>query len=127
MDNGNNYILVIDDSTTNQVLMEALLQEEGFITESASSASEAYAIIQKRKPKLILLDLLMPQISGIECLKQIKSSKETADIPVVIITAVLSPEYKEACYKLGAIDYYTKPIDIPVFVRRIEEIIGLSK
>ena len=123
MDKSSGYILIIDDSTTNQVLMEALLQEEGFSTYSASSATEAYGIIQKRIPALILLDLLMPQVSGIECLKQLKSSPDTAKVPVVVVSAVLSPEYKEACSKLGADDYYTKPIDIDGFIKRIEEIL----
>lgn len=117
------YILVIDDSTTNQVLMEALLQEEGFSTQSASNAAEAYTLIQRRKPRLILLDLLMPQVSGIECLKQFKSSAETKDIPIIVVTAVNSTEYKDACMKLGALDYYTKPIDIPLFLKHIGNIL----
>ncbi|MCB8963939.1 MAG: response regulator [Bacteroidales bacterium] len=125
MNKAEDYILVIDDSTTNQVLMEALLQEEGFLTQSASSAMEAYTLIQKKKPALILLDLLMPQVSGIECLKQLKSSDDTADIPVVVVTAVLSPEYREACGKFGIVDYFTKPIDIPSFILRLEGILGL--
>ncbi|MGE0078073.1 MAG: PleD family two-component system response regulator [Bacteroidales bacterium] len=126
MDKADDYILIIDDSTTNQVLMEALLQEEGFLTQSVSNAPDAYSVIHRKRPKLILLDLLMPQVSGVECLKQLKSSKETADIPVIIVSAVLSPEYKEACAQFGANDYYTKPIDIPVFIRRIEEILGFK-
>lgn len=124
MDKEENYILIIDDSTTNQVLMEALLQEEGFVTQSASNANEAYSLIQKSKPKLILLDLLMPQVSGIDCLKQLKASSSTADIPVVVVSAVNSVEYKEACHKLGAIEYYTKPINIPDFVGRIGEMLS---
>ncbi len=117
------YILIIDDSTTNQVLMEALLQEEGFSVQSASNAAEAYSIIQRRKPKLILLDLLMPQVSGIECLKQFKSNESTEDIPVIVVSAVNSAEYKEACSKLGALDYYTKPIEISKFIQRVGQML----
>ncbi|KAB2872223.1 MAG: response regulator [Bacteroidales bacterium] len=117
------YILIIDDSTTNQVLMEALLQEEGFNVQSASNAAEAYSIIQRRKPKLILLDLLMPQVSGIECLKQFKSNESTVDIPVIVVSAVNSAEYKEACSKLGALDYYTKPIEISKFIQRVGQML----
>ena len=124
MDKEENYILIIDDSTTNQVLMEALLQEEGFLTQSASNANEAYSLIQKSKPKLILLDLLMPQVSGIECLKQLKTDASTANIPVVVVSAVNTPEYKEACSKLGAVEYYTKPIDIPKFIDRMGEMLS---
>lgn len=118
------YILIIDDSTTNQVLMEALLQEEGFRVQSASNAAEAYSIIQRRRPKLILLDLLMPQVSGIECLKQFKSDESTADIPVIVVSAVNSVEYKEACSKLGALDYYTKPIEISKFIQRVGQMLS---
>jgi len=117
------YILIIDDSTTNQVLMEALLQEEGFNVQSASNAAEAYSIIQRRRPKLILLDLLMPQVSGIECLKQFKSNESTVDIPVIVVSAVNSAEYKEACSKLGALDYYTKPIEISKFIQRVGQML----
>lgn len=118
------YILIIDDSTTNQVLMEALLQEEGFRVQSASNAAEAYSIIQRRRPNLILLDLLMPQVSGIECLKQFKSNEITEDIPVIVVSAVNSSEYKEACSKLGALDYYTKPIDISKFIQRVGQLLS---
>lgn len=118
------YILIIDDSTTNQVLMEALLQEEGFAVQSASNAAEAYSMILRRRPRLILLDLLMPQVSGIECLKQFKSNKSTSDIPVIVVSAVNSAEYKEACSKLGAEDYYTKPIEIPKFIQRVASMLS---
>ncbi|MGD9977383.1 MAG: PleD family two-component system response regulator [Bacteroidales bacterium] len=120
MDIANRYILIIDDSTTNQVLLEALLQEEGFATQSASSVDEAYSIIQKSKPSLILLDLLMPHVSGTECLKHLKSNAGTVNIPVVVVSAVISPEYRNNIMQLGANDYFTKPIDIPVFIRKVK-------
>jgi len=61
-------ILIVDDSTTNQVLLEAILQEEGYETVTAFGAKEAFKLIEKHRPKLILLDLLMPEVSGFDFL-----------------------------------------------------------
>lgn len=124
MGKADSYILVIDDSITNQVLMAALLEEEGFAVRSVSSMAEAHTLIERRKPCLILLDLLMPQVGGMEGLTQFKRGSETGDIPVIVVTAVPSDEHREACMTLGALDYYTKPIDIPQFVRRIGSILS---
>jgi CheY-like chemotaxis protein len=116
-------ILIVDDSTTNQVLLEAILQEEGYETVTAFGAKEALRVIEKQKPKLILLDLLMPEISGFEFLKSIKSKTSTSDIPVIVVSAVGSRDNIELCLNEGAADFFTKPIDIPNFVEKIKKII----
>lgn len=116
-------ILIVDDSTTNQVLLEAILQEEGFDTVTAFSAKEAQKIIEKQKPKLILLDLLMPEVSGFEFLKQIKSNTSTSAIPVIVVSAVGSRENIETCMNEGAADFFSKPIDISYFVDKIKKIV----
>lgn len=119
------FILIIDDSTTNQVLMEALLQEEGFATQAASNAQEAYKIIEKSVPRLIILDLLMPQVSGVEILKQLRESEQTVKTPIVVVSAVKSTDYIDESIELGANSYFTKPIDIPSFIKQVKEYLNV--
>jgi len=121
--NSNSSILIIDDSTTNQVLLEAILQEEGFSTETALNAKEAFAIIERKKPRLILLDLLMPQVNGFDILEKIKSNDITSSIPVIVVSAVGTKENIETCKNLGAVDFFSKPIDIPIFLSKLKNYI----
>lgn len=116
-------ILVVDDSSTNIVLLEAILNGQGYHIETAQSVKDAYQIIKKETVNLILLDLLMPRVSGYDFLKEIKSSKATRDIPVIIVSAVADPENRRKSLELGAVDFINKPIDIQNFIERIEAII----
>ena len=116
-------ILVVDDSSTNIVLLEAILNGQGYTIETAQSVKEAYQIIKKESVDLILLDLLMPRVSGYDFLKEIKNSESTRDIPVIIVSAVADPENRRKSLELGAIDFINKPIDIQNFIERIEAII----
>ena len=116
-------ILVVDDSSTNIVLLEAILNGQGYEIETAQSVKEAYQIIKKENVDLILLDLLMPRVSGFDFLKEIKSSDATKDIPVIIVSAVADVENKKKSLELGALDFINKPIDIQDFIERIEAIL----
>ena len=117
-------ILVIDDSNTNVVLVEAILNSKGFHTTSAMSVKEALPIIDQKPPKLILLDLLMPQVSGYKFLEDLKKDNRTKNIPVIIVSAVTGKESKKKTRNLGAIDYIEKPIDINVLIKKVEEILN---
>ncbi|MDD2550447.1 MAG: response regulator [Bacteroidales bacterium] len=119
-------ILIVDDSTTNQVLLEAILQEEGYDTITAFGANEAFKIIEKEKPKLILLDLLMPEVSGFDFLKEVKANPKTSDIAVVVVSAVGSAENVTLCKQLGAAEFFDKPINIPVFINTIKRMVSIS-
>jgi CheY-like chemotaxis protein len=121
--NQTSRILVVDDSATNIVLLEAILNGQGYLIETAQSVKEAYQIIKKETVNLILLDLLMPRISGYDFLKEIKSNEGTKDIPVIIVSAVADPENKKRSIELGALDFINKPIDIQDFIERIDIIL----
>lgn len=116
-------ILVVDDSSTNIVLLEAILNGQGYQIETAQSVKEAYQIIKKEEVSLILLDLLMPRVSGFDFLKEIKNNDTTKDIPVIIVSAVADPENKKKSMELGALDFINKPIDIQDFIERIDAIL----
>ncbi|MCX7987214.1 MAG: response regulator [Bacteroidales bacterium] len=112
MSNTNDTILVIDDSTTNVVLLEAVLMNKGYTIDKALNAKEAFEIIHKRIPRLILLDLLMPRINGFEFLQQLKSNDQYKDIPVVVVSALTDEETIQRTYQLGAQFFIKKPVDI---------------
>src|SRR4030042_4637439 len=100
----NKNILVVDDSTTNIVLLEAILDEKGYKIYTALNVKEAYSIIAKHHPDLILLDLLMPKISGFDFLKEIKKNKNTKDTPVIIVSALAEIENIDRILSRGALD-----------------------
>ena len=116
-------ILVVDDSSTNIVLLEAILNGQGYLIETAQSVKEAFQIIKKEKIDLILLDLLMPRVSGFDFLKEIKSIEATKDIPIIIVSAVADPENRKKTLEMGALDFINKPIDIQNFIERVEAIL----
>jgi CheY-like chemotaxis protein len=120
----NPVILVIDDSNTNVVLLEAVLNGMGYNIESAMSVKEANQIIAKQLPDLILLDLLMPKVNGYDFLEQIKSDDLTKDIPVLIISAVTEPDNIRKTLKMGAVDFIKKPVDIQQLIEKVKTILA---
>ncbi|MBN2486596.1 MAG: response regulator [Bacteroidales bacterium] len=116
-------ILVVDDSTTNVVLLEAILDEKGYKIETALNAKEAYSLIEKNTPDLILLDLLMPKISGFDFLKEIRKSDKTKNTPVIVVSALTDEENIEKIMSMGAIDFVKKPIDLQYLVDKVESVL----
>jgi CheY-like chemotaxis protein len=105
-------VLIVDDSNTNNILLQSILESEGINTSVASSGKEALNYLKIKKPSLILLDIMMPKIDGFTVLKEIKSNAETSNIPVVFITAKNDDNLKQKAIEEGAADLIKKPIDI---------------
>lgn len=116
-------VLVVDDSTTNVVLLEAILDEKGYKIETALNAKEAYSIIERSTPDLILLDLLMPKISGFDFLEEIRKNKKTMNTPVIVVSALTDEENIERIMNMGAIDFVKKPIDLQYLVDKVEAVL----
>ena len=116
-------ILVVNDSTTNVVLLEAILDEKGYQIDTALNAKEASAIIEKDPPDLILLDLLMPKISGFEFLEELRKDEKTKNTPVIVVSALTDEENVEKIMQMGAVDYVKKPIDLQYLVSRVEAVL----
>lgn len=114
-------ILVVDDSTTNVVLIEAVLGEMGYSITTTLNAKEAFKAIEKKIPDLILLDLLMPRISGYDFLKEIRNSNKTKNIPVIVISAVTDQLNIKKIMDLGADGFIKKPLDIEVLIDKVEK------
>lgn len=114
-------ILVVDDSTTNVVLIEAVLGEMGYSITTTLNAKEAFKAMEKKTPDLILLDLLMPRISGYDFLKEIRNNDKTKKIPVIVISAVTDQLNIKKIMDLGADGFIKKPLDIEILIEKVEK------
>ena len=103
-------ILVVDDEVANREFQEAILIDAGYEVVVASDGASALAEIQAHPPDLILLDLLMPGMHGLEVCQRLKQEMATARIPVIVVTAVGQITAKEAALTSGADDFVTKPV-----------------
>lgn len=118
----NKNILVIDDSTTNIVLLQAVLKNKGYVIETALSVKEAYNIMSRKTPDLILLDLLMPHINGFEFLQEIKANEKTSKIPIIIVSALTDQANIKKAMTLGAFEFIKKPVDIQKLIKLVESV-----
>ena len=103
-------VLAVDDVPLNLLLVEKMLSKFNFRIRKAANGAIALEEIAKEKPDLILLDLMMPGIDGFEVLRQVRENPETANIRVVILSALNSNEDIVRGYQMGANDFITKPI-----------------
>ena len=101
--------LLVDDDPKSLKLLAVKLTQEGYRTIAAESGKEALEAIELEKPGLVLLDIMMPEMDGIETLKRIK--KFDPDIPVAMVTAVWDNDEAKKAFDAGAYEYITKPID----------------
>lgn len=116
-------ILIIDDSSTNIVLLETVLSRNGYEVASARSAMEGIARIKKRIPDLIYLDLVMPDVDGLRFMEILHDNLDWQGIPVVIISAVSDRDIKRKSLKMGVTSYITKPVNIDRIVQITREIV----
>jgi CheY-like chemotaxis protein len=114
-------ILLIDDSSVNNLLLQNILEDEGFEVQIAFSGREGLEKIDINKPDLVVLDIMMPRMDGFEVLKQIISNPETKNIPVSMLTAKKDSKDEELAREIGAVDYMTKPVDIENTLQRIRK------
>ncbi|HXN35720.1 MAG TPA: response regulator [Opitutaceae bacterium] len=113
-------ILVVDDQPINVQLLKRKLERVGLQVTTASNGLEALEQVKVRKPDLILLDLMMPDMDGIEVCQRLQASSDTRSIPVIFVTARTTKESKLAGLGVGAVDFITKPIDLDETVARVQ-------
>jgi len=117
-------ILIVDDNATNILLVEAILQEEGFLnTFSATSAIDAYEVLDNEKIDAILMDIMMPEIDGLEATEAIKSNKKFSHIPIIMVTATDDDETLKQSFELGAVDFVRKPVNQVELIARLNTIL----
>ncbi|MFZ5516249.1 MAG: response regulator [Candidatus Zhuqueibacterota bacterium] len=107
--NNQSLILIVDDTPTNLQVLGSLLKRNGYKVVLSKSGKEAIEFVRKKKIDLILLDIMMPEMSGFEVCEQLKSDESTRDIPVLFITALTDSNSKLKAFEAGGMDYVTKP------------------
>ncbi len=104
-------VLIVDDVPVNVKLLETIFRKEGFRTLTAASGPEGREQARKEHPDLILLDIMMPEESGLETCTKLKANPETTDIPIIFISAMDDARSKVKGLTIGGFDYITKPFD----------------
>jgi CheY-like chemotaxis protein len=113
-------ILVVDDQPINVQLLKRKLERCGLAVSTANNGLEALEQVKLHKPDLILLDLMMPDMDGIEVCQRLQERSDTRSIPVIFVTARTTKESKLEGLAVGAVDYITKPIDLDETVARVQ-------
>jgi DNA-binding response OmpR family regulator len=116
-------ILIVEDETDLAGMLSYHLEREGYSCRQASNGEIALAEIQRHPPDLILLDRMIPKISGDEVVRRIKGEPRTAPIPIVMLTAKAEESDQLVGFALGAEDYVTKPFSIKVLIARVEAVL----
>lgn len=118
-------VLIVDDDPSLLEMYVERIRAEGAIVIEASDGEEAIKAAKDNHPAVILLDVMMPKLNGFEVLKNLKSDPETAEIPVIILTALADDQKRRAGLALGAADYVVKSETMPVdVVEKLRKIIS---
>jgi len=118
-------ILLVDDDLLNLELGLDLLRSYGYNPRKAAEGSAVFEILNEIKVDLILMDIELPKMSGLEILEKIKTNPDTRNIRVVAFTGYSDPHYKQKFLEAGFYDVISKPIDIKNFRSQIEELLKL--
>ena len=114
------YVLAVDDNSMNRLLIQNVLEKTDYHYEILSHGNEVLESIKQAKPDLILMDLMMPNIDGLEVCAQIKSKSEFKDIPIIFLTASNEKKDLLKAFDLGAADYIVKPFHPQELLARIK-------
>lgn len=119
-------VLVVDDNKQNLELLLAYLEDIDCRTVAASSGVEAIDIVERRPPDLILLDVMMPKMSGFEVCKRLKNDPKTTDIPIIMVTALNELGDIERAINCGTDDFLSKPVNKWELVTRVRTMLKLK-
>jgi two-component system sensor histidine kinase/response regulator len=120
-------LLVVDDNEMNRDMLSRRLQRLGHTVEIAVDGKQALEMLEKQTFDLILLDIMMPEVSGIDVLKLVRQKYSVAELPIIMVTAKDQSEDIVESLNLGANDYVTKPIDFPVVNARVQTQLSLKR
>lgn len=119
-------ILAVDDEVDNLEMVEYALGEE-FLVRPVKSGSMALRYLENYKADLILLDIRMPEMDGIETYKRIKDMEKCKDVPVIFLTSANDVETEDSCFELGAVDFISKPFEPKIILRRVRRSLELAE
>ncbi len=119
--------MVVDDNPDIITIVKTILEGKGYHVLSAYSGPELLTCLESQKPDLIVLDIMMPQMDGLEVLTRLKGAPDTSSIPVILLTAKVQYEDVLGGYKLGADYYITKPFTSTQLLNGINLLLGEGK
>ncbi len=125
-DNPPSTILIVDDNPHNLQVLANILRETGFRVATAKDGAKALAFVEKRRPDLILLDVMMPEMDGFEVCRRLKAGSATRDIPVLFISALTETADKVNGFEAGGLDYITKPFQKEEVLARLHAHLSLK-
>jgi len=117
-------ILIVDDLVTLRQPVRVMLERQGYSVEEASDGYEALQKIAESRPDLVLLDLMMPGMNGVEVLKHIKADARLQDTSIIVLTAVADTWQMRKYIEMGAADYLLKPFTINTLLDRVRRVLG---
>jgi len=120
-------VLVVDDEPLNLMLVEEILQTEGFHVMTASSGEEALETVFRDPPDCIVLDIMMPGIDGFEVCSKLKARRATFFIPILMLTALSDTDSRVRALDLGADDFLSKPVEVQELIARVSSLARIKK
>jgi two-component system cell cycle response regulator DivK len=120
-------ILIVEDNALNMRLLHDVLEAYGYLPITTGRGTAALALAEEHRPDLILMDLQLPDISGLDAVRQLKENATTKDIPVVAVTAFAMVGDERKALTSGCDGYVSKPIMIGDFLRLVERFIGAGR
>ncbi len=118
-----NHILIVEDEHPIRRMIALALERSGFAFSEAANAEQAYTEIERQRPQLILMDWMLPGISGLEIVRRLQRDSNTQDIPVIMLTARSEEKDKIAGFKAGVDDYIGKPFSPAELIARIQAVL----
>ena len=118
---GINRVLVVEDDPLNMKLFRKILTLDGYEVLEAMEATTGIEIARKKEPDIIVMDIQLPGISGLEAVTVLKAWEETKDIPIIAVTGYATEEDKSLCINAGCADFLTKPLDTRHFTAVIRQ------
>ena len=116
-------VLIIEDNEKNMKLARDILQAKGYQTVEAETGEEGVKLAKERKPDLVLMDIQLPGINGIEAFKQIRADTKTKSIPVIALTASVTPTDRSQITAAGFDAFISKPISLKEFVETVKRLV----
>lgn len=117
-------VLIVDDEPDNIELLGRRLARRGYAVSGANSADEGIAKTLAEAPDIVLMDIKMPQVDGLEATRRLKADAATRSIPIITLTAHAMPEDRAIAIAAGADEYESKPVDLPKLLAKMDALLG---
>ncbi len=119
-------ILYIEDSAVNTYIVNKIIKSMGRDMIAAYDGGEGMAMAEKHHPDLILIDLILPDVHGLDVIKHLRKNPQFEQTPIIALTATDSPKMRDACLEAGCNDYLEKPVSKSRMVKSIESYLGIT-